>query len=218
MTNEEQSTAGSDLIRIHRVITRALQVCLKNSQNDDLEEKDRPGFELYVRCLHSLLEAHHAGEDELAFPFWRIRMPDGSFDLLGEQHRQMIGFIDRVKGWLTISPDPWAGKDLNKFHSACQDLQKLWVTHIGLEEPTIGPENSLNYLTPAEREQLGLQLAEHGQAHSQPAEAVMPFILFNLSKQDRAEFSKTLPALITEQLVPVVWKSVWQPMKPFLVD
>jgi len=53
----QQSTAGSDLIGILRAITRSLQICPENGQNDDLEDMDRPGFELYVCCLHSLLEA-----------------------------------------------------------------------------------------------------------------------------------------------------------------
>ena len=216
MPADTQSNAGDDLIRIHRVITRALKVSLEYSQGATLLEADRPGFGMYVRCLHTLLEAHHAGEDELSFPFWRIRMPDGPFDLLSEQHRQMTVFLEQIQGWLGKLPAAWELAELNGLHATLEALQVLWLTHIGIEEPAIGPENSLKYLTSAERENLGHQLAEHGQAHSQPGEQVMPFLLYNLSDSDRREFSKTLPPVIVEQLVPFAWKAAWEPMKPFL--
>jgi hypothetical protein len=86
-----------------------------------------------------------------------------------------------------------------------------------LEEATVGPENSQKYLTPIENEQLSKQLAEHGQVHSQPNELVMPFVVYNLAVDDRTEFIKLLPPVLAQQLIPIAWKNVWEPMTPFLL-
>ena len=166
---------GNDLLRIHKVITRALHVSLQNSQGTNLDEGHRQGFATYVRALTILLHGHHASEDELAYPFWRTRLPAGPFDMLSEQHGQMIAYLEQIERWLGAGQAAWQPAVMSELHHPLTDLQTLWQTHIALEEATIGPENSRQYLTPAENEQLSRQLAEHGQAHAQPSELVMPF-------------------------------------------
>jgi hemerythrin-like domain-containing protein len=208
---------GNDLLRIHKVITRALVVSMQNSQGANLPEERQKGFVEYGRALTILLHAHHTGEDELAFPFWRTRLPAGPFDRLSEQHRQMGSYLEQIEGWLTAGLAAWQPDAVSNLHQVLTGLQTLWQTHIVLEEATIGPDASRQYLTPAENEQLGRQLAEHGQAHTRPNELVMPFIVYNLSGSDRAEFIKLLPAVISQQLIPFAWKSTWAPMTPFLL-
>ena len=214
---DTQLNVGNDLVRIHKVITRALQVSLKISQDANLDENKREGFGLYLRAMTILLHAHHGAEDELAFPLWQVRMPTGPFDELYSQHREMITYLERIEQWLEAGSDAWHVGTINELHRTLSDLWTLWETHIDLEEATVGPENSLKYLTPEENEQLSKQLSEHGQAHSQPGELVMPFIVYNLSEQDRAEFIKFLPPVVVEQLIPHAWKNVWEPMSPFLL-
>lgn len=208
---------GSDLVRIHRAITRALAVCLQQSQGSGPAEPQRQGFSAYARALAVLLHAHHAGEDEIAFPFWRARFPAGAFDELTEQHQRMIPMIDHLQRWAEQGADAWQADALNGLRGTLAELQALWLAHIALEEATVGPENAKTYLTPAENELLGRQLAEHGQAHSQPAELVMPFIVYNLAGADREDFLGILPPVLASQLIPIVWKPVWQPMNPFLL-
>ncbi len=53
--------------------------------------------------------------------------------------------------------------------------------------------------------------------HSGPDYLVVPFLLYNLSPEDRATMSAEMPPVVTQQLVPVVWKEKWQPMSPFLL-
>jgi hypothetical protein len=217
MPAEYSPNVGNDLLRIHKVITRALNISVQNCQDKNLTEKHWQGFVTYVRALTILLDSHHAGEDELSFPFWRTRLPEGPFDELTEQHCQMVSYLDRIKHWLSMAPSDWQSDFLLKLHSTLIDLQALWLTHIKLEEATIGPENSNRYLTLAENEQLTRQLADHGQLHAQPGELVMPFIVYNLSSSDRAEFIRLLPPMMIEQLIPIAWKAVWTPMSPFLL-
>jgi hemerythrin-like domain-containing protein len=214
---DTQQNVGNDLVRIHKVITRALQVALENSQEADLNEKDREGFRSYLHAMTILLHAHHGSEDELAFPFWQIRMPTGPFDELFRQHREMVTYLEQIEQWLEAGSQAWQEEAIIELHQSLSDLWALWETHITLEEATVGPENSLKYLSPAENEQLSKQLSEHGQAHSQPGELVMPFIVYNLPEQDRTEFVKLLPPVVVQQLIPNAWKSVWEPMIPFLL-
>jgi len=208
---------GNDLVRIHKVITRALDVSIQNSRDLHISDDHRLGFSLYVRSLTVLLHAHHSGEDELAFPFWKTRFPAGPFDALIAQHREMITYLERLESWIEAGREAWQAARLEELHRALTSLQRLWESHIALEEETVGPEKSQQHLSPSENELLGRQLADHGQAHSQPAELVMPFIVFNLSPSDRAEFIKLLPPVVTSQLIPVAWKAAWEPMTPFLL-
>ena len=208
---------GTDLIRIHKVVTRALEVSRQNSQDASLSEAHRVGFATYVRALTILLDSHHLSEDELAFPFWRTRLPDGPFDRLTEQHHQMTVFIEQAKDWLGANAAAWQPETRSKLHLTLTDLQAIWVSHIRVEEATIGPENARQYLTPEENEHLGRQLAEHGMTHSQPGELVMPFVIYNLAGQDRAEFVNLMPPVMIQQLVPFAWKATWAPMTPFLL-
>ena len=208
---------GTDLIRIHKVMTRALEVSRQGSQDASLPETNQAGFESFVRALTILLHSHHLGEDELAFPFWRTHLPNGPFDLLSDQHHQMTIYLGQIEGWLGAKETAWQPGERSKLHQTVTDLQSLWLSHISTEEAAIGPENSLQYLTPEENALLGQQLAEHGQAHSQPSELVMPFVVYNLEGEDRVEFIKLVPPLITQQLIPFAWKAVWAPMQPFLL-
>lgn len=209
--------AGSDLVRIHKVITRALRVAIHNSRGT-IEDETGQGFASYVRVMTILLHAHHSGEDELAFPFWKSRLPDGPFDELVRQHGEMVGFLERIEKWLKAGAEAWQTGAVEGLHEALSDLYSLWSTHIALEEATVGPEYSQKYLTPAENGQLAKQLSEHGQAHSQPSELVMPFVVYNLEAEDRREFVELLPPVMTQQLIPVAWKPIWEPMRPFLLE
>lgn len=138
MSRSSSPSVVAELVRIHLVITRGLKVASENSQSFAQrgypDASTREGFVSYVRSLASSLHAHHLTEDDLAFPYFREKMPDAPFDLLSAHHRQMV-----------------------------------------------------------------------------------PFLLYNLPPEKRAAFAQMLPPVVTQQLVPVVWKEKWEPMKPFLL-
>lgn len=48
------------------------------------------GFTMYVKCLSSMLHAHHLTEDELTFPYFQRLLPDASFETLSAQHQETI--------------------------------------------------------------------------------------------------------------------------------
>ena len=214
---EPQPNVGTDLVRIHKVISRAISVALQRVRDPNTAEKHRSGFLIYLHALTIVLHAHHLGEDEVAFPFWKIRFPSGPFDALGRQHRQMIVFLEQIDQWIKSGDEAWQECALSDLQQVLSGLQAIWQKHIALEEDAIGPVNAQQYLSVSENQQLGRQLSEHGQAHSQPGELVIPFIVYNLSGSNREEFVKLLPPEVSGQLIPIVWKNAWQPMMPFLL-
>jgi hypothetical protein len=73
-------------------------------------------------------------------------------------------------------------------------------------------------LAPEEHIRLSKQFAEHGRQHMAPGSLVVPFLLYNLSVEERAIFARPMPFFLTRVLVPVVWRKRWAPMKPFLLS
>jgi len=175
---------GSDLVRIHKAFTRALVVIMQRSQGAGPEPELRDGFRSYVLAFHNALEAHHLGEDEISFPYWRMKLPTGCFDRLLSQHQRMVPLLIKVQAWLESGKSAWEEPSMAKLHSSVAALNSLWHSHAPLEEETIGPINAGQLLTPEENAQLSAQLAAHAQEHSFPHELVVPFILYNLPVEE----------------------------------
>jgi len=213
-----QPNVGVDLVRIHKVITRGLAVVADRSQGSGPEPARRAGFQAYVRALTALLRAHHDGEDELAFPFWRAKAPQAPIDKLAHHHRLMTPLLDKMQAWLDTGEAGWADAPLAGLHADVEALNQLWRTHIRLEEAVMGPDQAGQMLTPEENAQLGAQLTAHGQQHAQPSELVLPFVLYNLPLDDRQAMMAVMPPVVTGQLIPIAWKAAWEPMQPFLLE
>ena len=175
MPTETLPNVGNDLIRIHKVVTRALEISRKNSQDASLAEADQPGFALYVRALTILLHGHHARRGRVGLSVL-AQTPAGRPIRSTQRATPPDGwFSEKIEGWLGAGLGAWQADLRGELQSTLAGLQTLWLSHISVEEATMGPENSSKLLTPEENGQLSQQMAEHGQAHSQPGELVMPF-------------------------------------------
>jgi hypothetical protein len=73
-------------------------------------------------------------------------------------------------------------------------------------------------IAPEEQARMIKQFVEHSQQYMKPDFLVIPFLLYNLPQEERTLFSRAMPAILIEALVPVVWKEKWAPMKPFLIQ
>jgi hypothetical protein len=217
MSATELPNAGVDLVRIHKAITRGISVSTLVSQGNGPQPALWPGFTIFLRALSVLLHAHHLGEDEVAFPFWRVKNPAAPIDQLSSEHQLMLPLLDQIDAWRR-SGEAWEARDFTGLHTSLNSLGELWTRHIALEEVVMGPEKSTELLTPEENAQLTGLLSAHGQQHSQPSEIILPFVLYNLEPEVRAQFAKNFPPLIVEQLIPNAWKEAWAPMKPFLLE
>ena len=217
MSEQMPPNVGEDILRIHRVLTRSLTVSIQFLQQAEQPDNLHHGFMLYLRALSALLHAHHLGEDEIGFPFWRTKSPFAPLNNLIRDHLRMMPLLEKIEIWLN-SESGWEAPHLRRLQGILEELNAIWLLHIQLEESVMGPEKAAALLTPAENQQLARQLAAHGQEHAQPGALVLPFILYNLPVEDRAVMAQIFPPLVTRQLVPVEWKPVWEPMKPFLLE
>jgi|LAHQ01.1.fsa_nt_gb hypothetical protein len=217
MSEQMPANVGEDILRIHRVLTRSLTVSIQFLQQAEQPDNLHHGFMLYLRALSALLHAHHLGEDEIGFPFWRTKSPFAPLNNLIRDHLRMMPLLEKIEIWLN-SESGWEAPHLRRLQGILEELNAIWLWHIQLEESVMGPEKATALLTPAENQQLARQLATHGQEHAQPDALVLPFILYNLPVEDRAVMAQIFPPLVTRQLVPVEWKPVWEPMKPFLLE
>lgn len=211
MSESNKPNIGADLIRIHSVITRGLDVSIEHSQSFAQEgypdASTREGFVSYVQTLVPVLHAHHLTEDDLAFPYFREKLPDVPFDLLTAQHREMQPILDEIKAAIEeVAADAQASESLNDLNRALIKMAEIWHPHIQREEDHLSVEKADALLDIEEHISLGKMFAEHNQEHSGPDYLVVPFLLYNLSAEDRAIMSQVMPPIVTQQLVPIAWK------------
>jgi hypothetical protein len=213
---------AEDLIRIHKVITRGIKVGITHGtdyiKNGFPQSKLLLGYTTYTLSLGSVLRAHHLGEDQVAFPALRIKLPSAPYDLLTANHREMESLlviirqaIDAVSGDLSEDGMRVLVENLSK-------LWAIWKKHIFWEELHFSKDAVNVVMDLEEQGRLSEAMNKHSQEHSEPPYWVVPFILFNLKLEDRVSMAATFPPMILEELVPKVWKERWEPMKPFLLD
>ena len=223
MTEARGPNIAADLLRIHRVITRGLEVGLDRSrafaQDGFPDSGTRQGFVLYVQALVAMLHGHHLSEDDIAFPFLRDRLAEAPFDVLINEHKQMEPLMDEIRTAIEAvgdSADPSAA--LNELNRTLDRMNSLWHAHIGKEEAAFNPDVVGPMLRADEHIQLAQASAKHSAENAGPVYLTVPFLLYNLSPEDRAVQSAAMPPEMIQELVPMVWKEKWAPMKPFLLD
>ena len=95
------ANTGTDLRRIHRVITRGLAVAQQNCQTfidtGFPDHTTREGFWKYCLGLEANTNGHHKTEDDLFFPFIEERMPETDFDELRADHREMDEILAEMR-------------------------------------------------------------------------------------------------------------------------
>jgi hemerythrin-like domain-containing protein len=214
-------TLVDTFVRVHKVITRALSVT--GERGSEFLSQGFPdagvqqGFTDYVQCLVSVLSAHHMGEDELVFPFFRKRHIVAPFGRLTANHiqiRKLLGQVtDNLAGISEPAPQAALGVVLESFGK----VSAIWPSHIDTEETCISGEMISIAISPAEQAQLNADMGKFSQEHAAPSFQVLPFMLFNLDGADRAGLAAWLPRQIVEELIMKEWRPQWAPMQPFLL-
>jgi hypothetical protein len=220
MSETHRTNTGISLLCIHHCITRGIKVSLEHSQgylqSGFPDEGTRTGFHSYVRSLATVVNAHHLSEDEVAFPYFQIIYPQIPFDTLAETHRKIIPLLDAVN--LALDNPGESGVQLQEFIKNLTALDALWHPHIQIEESYITPQKMDELVSLAEQQKLAMEIGQHTQKHAVPDYLTVPFTLFNLEGDERAYMAAELPPIVTQQLVPQVWKEKWAPMLPFLLQ
>ncbi len=213
---------AKDLITIHRVITRGIEIGLSNGRayqlGKSVHPKLLPGYSNYIHCLASVLDAHHTGEDLIAFPEFRKLIPSAPYVRLANDHQKIEELLASIPAALhQLNGDtPQAG--LEVIVSTCEKISEAWYPHIQLEEEYFSEEALSQVMAPEHQGSISAAASKHSQEHSEPAHWVIPFILYNLNSEDRRSFSANLPPTVINELVPKAWKDLWAPMKPYLLD
>ena len=222
MSEQIVSSLAEDLLRIHRVVTRALHVALtsgqKFAQSGFPDDSMRRGFYNYVRSLSILLNSHHIGEDEIAFPRAKERIPGIPVDHLCADHKEMAGILTEINQMLEKSASGVKDDEvLVGLNDALGRLNNLWTDHIHLEEDVFAARKLREAFKDYEQADLDRTISEFSRKHSSPNYLLVPFILYNLSEEDRKKMMSSMPKVIIPVMVNVIWKNKWESMKPFLL-
>ena len=90
MSNINQPNIGEDYIRFHKVMTRGLDVSLKNINKflkiETLDKLNREGFLKYVQSFAAVLHGHHLVENEKIFPYFKDKLPEVPYEHLMTEH------------------------------------------------------------------------------------------------------------------------------------
>jgi hypothetical protein len=215
-----QPNVGRDLLRIHAIISRGISISLLNSRSLNLMKNEiLAGYVSYTRTLADVIEAHHLLEDEMAFPYFRERITDLPFDILMEQHKLVMAELEKIREVLELIEAGNRGTETGKIlEESLLRLKDIWHPHIGIEEYFLNTDQLEKLIPAEEHERLGEAYSQHSREHARPDYMVIPFLLFNLPREERQIMARTMPVIVTEQLVPLDWKSKWSCMKPFFLD
>jgi hemerythrin-like domain-containing protein len=219
----EQLTTNlaADLIRIHKVITRGLNVGLvkgrEYSQSGFPQPQALVGYSSYTHSLASVLDSHHMGEDLIAFPKFRLVISSAPYAKLVYDHLQIETLLAPLPPIIAALPDD-AHKGLESIVDTLRKISEIWEPHIQLEERYFSEAAINAVIAPEDQRRISEAAGKYSQEHSGPPYWVIPFVLYNLERDERAIMASTFPAMIMDELVPKVWAEQWSPMKPLLLD
>lgn len=211
------------MVHIHNAVTRGLDVAIERSdyymKNGYPDAKTQDGFVTYARTLGLLINAHHMTEDNVVFPYLRPILPDAPFDKLSADHKTMDGILEEIQVAANMmAVQPQGGEPLKNLNSAMARIAEIWHPHITTELLKIyDPKKTEDVMSTEEQLKLMMDAAMYSTKEGDPGYLV-PFILYNLESEDRAYMEHTLPPALLQELIPVVWKYKWEPMKPFMID
>jgi hypothetical protein len=213
---------AQELVRIHKVITRGLTVGVAKGEEFHQQgfpnPRTRQGYTDYAQSLAVVLRAHHLAEDEIGFPAFREMFPHAPFERLSANHREMETLLHPLGKAIANVARVGGEADLTQLVDLLRSLSAIWTPHIQVEEDDFSSEAVNAVMSSEEQGRLSAALVKHNQEHSSPASLILPFLMFNLNAEDRAIMAASVPGLVTKVVVPLVWKSRWAPMKPFLLD
>ena len=219
MKDQEQPNVARDLLRIHAVITRALEVAGRNCHDILSNNQKAPdGLLDYIQTCATVLKAHHELEDELAFPYFRDLLKEMPFEKLQADHKQIHEQVEKIMGWIGEQRTNRSDRgSLESITGALDKIAGIWSPHIRIEETHASVERLGQLIPVEEHKKITVQYSQHGMKHAQPGYLVVPFLLYNLDPESRKKMAKPMPGILTGFIMPVLWKRKWAPMKPYFL-
>lgn len=222
MTSDKISSLADDFLRIHKAITRGLTVgirqgsdfILKGFPDQDLEN----GYRIFVETLMAVVSGHHLGEDEVAFPAFKQKLPAAPYEKLEDDHLQIQSALNIIKSALAETSGISSSTIMDTVIDDLKKIQEIWTAHIETEESAFSATALEATMTSDEQAEAAAAISKYAQEHGGPPYYDLPFVLFNLAPADRAEMTQKIPKTVVDELIPGEWKDKWLPMKPFLLD
>jgi hemerythrin-like domain-containing protein len=210
------SPIAESLLRIHKIISRALDVSIQKCDEylgkQGMPPDEASGFLLYVTTLKRIAHSHHLTEDDIAFPYFRDKLK-APYTRLEEDHQAMARILVDLDKYLSgISSG-----GVDRLREVLGEFEKLWGPHIRIEEDHFNADRLKAIAGMREQEFLLTRITEHGSKNSGPVSLALPFLFFNLEGTDREAFMTAFPWIVKEVLVPIIWRGYWKPMSPFLL-
>jgi hemerythrin-like domain-containing protein len=212
----ELSPIAGSLVRIHKIISRALAVSIQKCDEylgkQGMPPEEAAGFPLYVTTLKWISHSHHLTEDEIAFPFFRDKL-EAPYTRLEEDHKIMSGILVDLEKCLS----KFSSSDVGRLREVLGEFERVWGPHIRIEEDHFTTDRMKAVAVRREQENLLTRITEHGSKNSGPVSLALPFLFYNLEGTDREAFMMAFPWLVKQVLVPIIWRGYWKPMSPFLL-
>jgi len=223
LSEKYQPDLGEDYIKLHKVMTRGISVSLENINKflkiGALEKLSRQGFLNYVQSFSWVLHGHHMVEDEKIFPYFKDKLPEVPYNHLIKEHKifnQGLKEINSATNNLKSNNDELQSIKLLK--SGFDKLDNIWDNHIQIENSQLyGKMRGLN-MDPEDMLKIENESRAFFQDHSGPGYMVIPFVLFNLSLDDRKVITQGFPDVVTSKLLFGDWKDKWISMQPFMLE
>jgi hypothetical protein len=221
MSERPEAIIAANFYDIHSIITRGLKVSLAGTRSvlqDGFQgENARAGLFNYIRCLTSVLNAHHNMEDEIAFPYFRPKLPEVNFDSWTIWHQKLVRILEEINLAVEKCEKDYQPEiELGKLESNLARLKEMWPYHMGSETDDF--INKADALVPVEE---GIRLvrsfAESMLKLATPNSLTVPFMFYNLPGEYRRPFSLGMPEEMVQNLVPGIWKEKWASMSPYLL-
>ena len=173
MSEGKRPDAAAELVRIHTMITQALDGAIERTQHfaragfPDAETQQ--ALVGYMGCFGGMLHAHHVAEDEFVFPYLRGAWPDGPINTLIAQHREMEPLLADTRATCDKLIGNGHGAEASReLHDILTRLSALWHPHIQLEEAQFSRE-TLDALWDAQQEaEFGAKLGQYLAQHTDP--------------------------------------------------
>jgi hypothetical protein len=221
MSEQSKPNYAASLFTFHHVITRGIRVAWEYGDRFGRagfpDERTRDGYAKYARMLSEVINAHHMVEDEIAFPYFRGKLPDLPVERLSGEHRKMEPLLERMNAAVEkVRTAKTEAEGLNTLGAALEEFEAIWGPHIQIEEQHLELGKIGGMLEADEHLRLIRESTAYSQQHAGPPALMTPFILYNLPAAERAGMVRNMPPEVMERLVPVVWREEWAPMSPFL--
>lgn len=184
-----------------------------------MDSSNSDGFLKYLQTLTSLLEGHHLVENNKVFPYFKDKLPEVPYERLMGEHEEIKSGLERINTAITnLESDEDEIIQLKDIKSGLDQIDELWHPHIQIEESQLYSKIVNLKLDKEETINEMNEFSQFFQEHtSGPPFLNMPFVVYNLSQEDRAIFTKGFPETVMKQMIPIDWKDEWAPMKPFLL-